>query len=133
VKIAILFGLTLINIYFSVNLSVGDRYMARLNKWYSLALENNWNEASKLEKKLDQADLKWFKDKYKSENLKKRLNQLTIKSNKNADDWMEIAQIQNGLNDKTAEKEAIKIAHESDLIRSDIEKIYFSSFFSAAF
>jgi len=133
VKIAILVGLTLINLYFFVNFSVGDRYVARLNNWYSLALENKWSDANKLEKNLDQADLKWFKDKYKTENLKKRLNELTVKINKNTDDWMEIAQIQRGLNDKTAEKQAIKTAHELDLIRSDVEKIYFSSFFSAAF
>ena len=126
-KIAILFGLTLINIYFSVNLSVGDRYMARLNKWYSLALENNWNEANKLEKDLDQADLKWFKDKYKSENLKNRLNQLTIKTNKSADDWMEIAQIQNSLNNQIEQKQALKNAYDLDPIRADIEKIYYSN------
>jgi hypothetical protein len=128
VKIAILVGLTLINLYFSVNLSVGDRYVARLNKWYELALNNKWSEASKLEKKLDQADLKWFKDKYKAENLKKRLNELTIKTNKSADDWMEIAKIQSGLGDKIAEKQAIETALKLDPIRGDIEKVYFSSF-----
>lgn len=121
-------GLTLINLYFSVDLSVGDRYVARLNKWYELALNNKWGEASKLEKKLDQADLKWFKDKYKSENLKKQLNEKIIKTNKSADDWMVIAKIQSGLNDKNAEKQAIKTAYELDPIRSDIEKVYFSSF-----
>lgn len=123
-----LVGLTLINLYFSIDLSVGDRYVNRLNKWYSLALENKWDEAGKLEKKLDQADLKWFKDKYKAENLKKQLNELTVKTNKNADDWMMIAQIQSGLGDKNAEKQAINTAHELDLIRTDIEKVYFSSF-----
>ena len=121
-------GLTLINLYFSVNLSAGDRYVVKLNKWYSLALNNKWTEATKLEKNLDQADLKWFKEKYKTENLKKRLNELTIKFNKNADDWMSIAQIQSGLGDKNAEKQAIKTAHELDPIRADIEKVYFSSF-----
>ncbi len=101
--------------------------MARLNKWYSLALENNWNEANKLEKDLDQADLKWFKDKYKSENLKNRLNQLTIKTNKSADDWMEIAQIQNSLNNQIEQKQALKNAYDLDPIRADIEKIYYSN------
>lgn len=121
-------ALTLINLYFSVDLSVGDRYVARLNKWYELALDNKWSTATKLEKKLDQADLKWFKDKYKTENLKKQLNELTVKTNKSADDWIRIAKIQSGLNDKNAEKQAVKIAHELDPIRSDIEKVYFSSF-----
>ncbi len=124
----ILIGLTLINLYFSVNLSVGDKYVARLNKWYDLALNNKWTEAEKIEKDLDQADLKWFKEKYKAENLKKRLNELTIKTNKTADDWMTVAQIQSGLGNKDAEKQAIKTAYELDPIRSDIEKVYFSSF-----
>jgi len=128
VKIAILVGLTLINFYFSINLSGGDRYVNRLNKWYKLALENKWSEATKLAKSLDQADLKWFKEKYKPENLKKRLNELTVKTNKSANEWMEIAQIQSGLGDKNAEKQAIKMAHELDPIRADIEKVYFSSF-----
>jgi len=128
VKIGILVTLTLINFYFSVDLSVGDRYVNRLNKWYSLALENKWDEAAKLEKKLDSDDLKWFKDKYKSENLKKRLNELTIKADKSADDWMEIAKIYSGLGNRESQKQAIKTAHEMDPIRADIEKVYFSSF-----
>lgn len=126
-KIAILVALTLINLYFSVNLSVGDRYVARLNKWYSLALENKWSEATKLEKKLDGADLNWFKDKYKMENLKKQLNELMVKNNKSADDWMIIAQIQSSIN-KEEMRRAIENAHQLDPIRSDIEKVYFSSF-----
>lgn len=124
----ILIAITLLNLFWSVNLSAGDRYVNRLNKWYSLALENKWDEARKLENKLDLADLKWFKEKYKAENLKKRLNELTIKANKSADDWMEIAQIQGGLGNKVAQKQAIDTAHKLDPIRSDIEKIYFSSF-----
>lgn len=120
-------GLTLINLYFSVNLSGGDRYVNRLNKWYSLVLDNNWNEANKLEKKLDPADLVWFKDKYKIENLKKQLNKLMVKKDKSADDWMTIAQIQSGIN-KEEMKRAIEKAHQLDPIRSDIEKVYFSSF-----
>lgn len=126
-KIAILVVVTLINLLWVVDLSTGDRYVAKLNKWYSLALNNKWDEAGKLEKSIDPADVKWFKDKYKAENLKKRLNQLTVKTNKNADDWMEVAQIQSGLGDKDAEKQAIKTAHEMDPIRADIEKVYFSN------
>lgn len=127
VKIAILITLTLINLYFSVNLSVGDRYIARLNRWYEMALENNWQQANKLESSLDQVDLKWFKDKYRPENLKKQLNELTVKTDKSADDWMKMAQIQGGLNNFEDQKNAIKMAHEKDPIRADIEKIYFSN------
>jgi len=52
---------------------------------------------------------------------------LTVKTNKSADDWMEIAQIQSGLGNKSAEKQAIESAHNLDPIRKDIEKVYFSS------
>ena len=110
-----------------MNLSAGDRYVNKLNKWYELAMNNKWSEANKLEKSLDIADIKWFKEKYKAENLKKRLNELTIKMNKNADDWMAIAQIQGGLDNKEGQKQALLNARNLDPIRSDIEKVYFSS------
>lgn len=126
-KIAILVTLTLINLYFSVNLSAGDRYVARLNNWYSLAVDGNWDEAKKLENKIDSADIAWFTEKYRPENLKKQLNELTVKTNKNADNWMKIAQIQTGLGNKSAEKEAIKTAYEMDPIRKDIEKMYYGN------
>lgn len=106
---------------------MGDRYVNRLNKWYELGLSGKWDEASRLEKSLDSADIAWFKEKYRPENLKKQLNEMTIKVNKNADDWMIIAQIQNGLNNKDAEKQAIKNARDMDPIRADIEKIYFAN------
>ena len=126
-KIAILIGLTLINLYFSANLSVGDRYINRLNRWYELGLAGKWEEVSKLEKTLDSADIVWFKEKYRPENLKKRLNELTVRPNKSADDWMKMAQVQGGLNDKEGEKLSLKNAHDLDPIRADIEKVYFAN------
>lgn len=90
-------------------------------------MENKWSQAASLEKSIDPADILWFKEKYKAENLKKRLNELMIKDNKSADDWMVIAQIQSGIN-KEEMKRAIERAHQIDPIRLDIEKIYFSSF-----
>ena len=106
---------------------MGDRYVNRLNRWYELGLLGKWEEASKLEKSLDSADIIWFKEKYRPENLKKQLYEMIIKNNKSADDWMTIAQIQSGLNNKDAEKQAIKNAREMDPIRMDIEKIYFAN------
>ncbi|MFA7301412.1 MAG: hypothetical protein WC069_03815 [Candidatus Shapirobacteria bacterium] len=126
-KITLLIGLTLINLLWSINFSAGDRYVAKLNRWYELAMENKWSQAASLEKSIDPADILWFKEKYKAENLKKRLNELMIKDNKSADDWMVIAQIQSGIN-KEEMKRAIERAHQIDPIRLDIEKIYFSSF-----
>lgn len=81
-----------------------------------------------MEKGLDTADTEWYKNRNKAEDLKKRLNELSVKNNKSADDWMEMASIQSRLQKTDEAKVSVKKAYELDPIRSDIEKIYFSSF-----
>jgi len=126
--VPVLVWITLINFFSVVKISSGERYMTKLNKWYQLASRGKWAAATKLEKSLDPADTEWYKNRNKAEDLKIRLNELTIKSDKNADDWMEMASIFARLQKTDEAKEAVKKAHELDPIRSDIEKIYFSSF-----
>jgi len=124
----LLIAITLINLFSVMKFSAGERYVARLNRWYSLASLGKWTAANKLEKRLDPADTEWYKNRNKAEDLKIRLNELTIKSDKTADDWMEVASIQSRLQKTDGAKVSVKKAHELDPIRSDIEKIYFSSF-----
>lgn len=126
--VPVLIWITLINFFSVVKISAGERYVARLNRWYWLAGSGKWTAAIKLEKKLEQADVEWYKNRNKTEDLKIRLNELTVKSNKTADDWMEIASIQSRLQKTTESKGSVKKAYDLDPIRSDIEKIYFSSF-----
>jgi len=60
------------------------------------------------------------------ETIKKTLNSLIVKSPKTPDDWIEITKIYLQLNNPTEAKKAILQAQKLDLIRSDIEKIYFN-------
>jgi hypothetical protein len=126
--VTVLIWVTLVNLFSMVKISAGERYVERLNRWYWQASRGKWIAAAKLEKKLNLADIEWYKNRNKTEELKKRLNELAIKGNKNADDWMEMASIQSRLQKTTEAKDSVKKAYEMDPIRSDIEKIYFSSF-----
>ena len=107
-------------------MSHGENYYLRLQKWYLLANNGNWTEAQKLETKLETGDIEYFKKMNNPEELIKRLNELTIKSDKNADDWVEIGVILYRNGKQKQGFEAIERAHKMDPIREDISKIYFT-------
>jgi len=116
----------LVNIVKIWPISRGDRYYQRLQRWYILANKNQWTEAKKIAKKLRDEDIVDFTQKNSDVQLKKRLNELTIKSTKSADDWMEIAVIDYRLNLRDEAYKAITSAYKLDPIREDISKIYFT-------
>ena len=116
----------LINIGKIWPISAGERYYQRLQKWYVLANRGEWQEADKLALKLKSEDIVYFTQKNNEEQLKERLNELTIRATKNADDWMEIAIINYRLNQKEEAFKAIEKAHKMDPIREDVSKIYFT-------
>lgn len=107
-------------------MSRGENYYLRLQKWYLLANKGDWTEAQKLETKLEAEDISFFKKANKPEELIKRLNELTIKSNKNADDWVEIGVILYRSGKQKQGYEAVEKAHKMDPIREDISKIFFT-------
>lgn len=116
----------LVNIVKIWPISKGDRYYQRLQKWYILANKNEWGEAEKMAKKLRSEDITDFINKNRDEELKRRLNELTLKSDKNADDFMEMAIIFYRLGKKDEAYKNITSAHDLDPIREDISKIYFT-------
>ena len=107
-------------------ISKGERYFRRLERWYMLAKRGDWEKAGKLENKIKAEDTGYYKKNNKSEELKKRLNELTVMEQKNAEEWMETALIFYKLGKKEEVYEAISKAHEIDPIREDINKIYFT-------
>ena len=107
-------------------ISRGDDYYQRLQNWYLLANKGDWEGAQKLETKLNADDVEYFKKMNKPEELIKRLNELTIKSNKNADDWVEMGVILYRSGKQKQGFEAIEKAHKMDPVREDISKIYFT-------
>lgn len=107
-------------------LSKGERYFRNLQKWYEAASVGDWEKAGKLEKNLKQEDLIYFKENNKSEELKKKLNELTLKDNKSSDDLAEMAVICYRLGKREDAITWIKEAKKMDPIREDISKIYFT-------
>lgn len=105
--------------------SVGERYYGRLSLWYLYAQKGDWSLASKLENKLDQADLINYKSTHRPQELRKTINRLVYKSNKTANDWVELARIQLILGQLQDATESITKAHQLDPIRDDISAIYY--------
>jgi hypothetical protein len=105
--------------------SKGDKYYRTLQKWYFYAQKENWVKANSFEKKLDYVDIALFKENNQLDFLQKKLKKIEIKNDKTADDWIKIAQIYAKLGKKDKAFLAVKQAKESDLLRSDIETLYF--------
>lgn len=109
----------------SASLKQGESYQGYLNLWHFLAQTGDWNNASKLESKLDMADISYFKTAYQPEILKNNLNVLNSKENKSPDDYIELARINSFLGNNKESIENIKTAYQLDPIREDISKLYY--------
>ena len=107
-------------------ISYGERYFQNLQKWYLLANKGEWDKAKEIEKYLKTADIENFSKKNKADELTKRLSEINMRGQKNADDWMEIAVLLNKLNKKDEAYVAIENAYKLDPIREDISSIYFT-------
>lgn len=107
-------------------MSKGEQYCRRLEEWYLLAAKGKWNEAGKIAIQLKAGDISAFIESNRSEELKKKLNELTVKNPKNADDWMEMAMVFYRLDRKDEAYKAINNAYKLDPIREDISKVYFT-------
>ncbi len=122
----VLFSDNLTNLKFATtSFSVGDRYYAKLNLWYYFAKRGDWSNADKIEASLDPSDLLAYKKTHEPSELKKYINELTVKSNKSIEDWVELARIQNIIGKTVESKESLKRAYELDPIRDDISQIYY--------
>lgn len=126
-SISILFFIVFSYFYQDIfSFSQGDKYFNRLNYWYELVKIGQWDKASKLENKLENDDIRYYKDKYLPSAVEKRLKEIYQIKKKTIDDWLEITQMETLLNHRKEAYQAIKEAYKIDPIRSDIEKIYFT-------
>lgn len=107
--------------------SKGDQYYSRLTRWYKYAQVGDWDKASSLESKLDQADLIVFKKMHHPLELKKYVNSLVLKSDKSTEDWLELSRVQAILGKPTESLEALTRAKDLDPIRDDISKLYYQT------
>ena len=107
------------------SLSAGDRYFGRLSLWYYYAKRDDWTNAHLLENRLDQVDISDYKNTHDPSELKKYLNELEIKPNKTAEDWLELAKVQNILGKTGEAVNSVAKALSLDPLRDDISRIYY--------
>jgi len=107
------------------SLSVGQSYFSRLSLINYFAVSGDWNQAQKLAKDADPADTALIFSTLHPDKLKNRLNQLVYKSNKTADDYVQIAKIyfQLGQSDQTLDN--LELARQTDPIRQDLQTLYY--------
>lgn len=103
----------------------GESYQGVLNFWYLMAQNGDWESASKIEQHLDPADISKYKTIYSPEELKKKSDYLSSKSNKTSDDWVELAKVQSMLGNTSEAKKSLENAYKADPIRDDIQKLYY--------
>jgi len=102
-------------------------YLGRLKLWYLLVQNNDWASASTLESDLNQDQIKNYKLAHQPSELQKKLTELESNSSKTPDDYLEIARFQSLLGLSTQAIDSIKKAHQLDPIRSDIDRLYYST------
>jgi tetratricopeptide (TPR) repeat protein len=107
------------------SISTGDRYYGRLSLWYYYAQKGDWTNAHLLESQLDPVDLAGYKDAHDPIALKKYINNLEVKPNKTAEDWLELAQVQYLLGKTGEAVNSVGRAFALDPIRDDISRIYY--------
>jgi hypothetical protein len=102
-------------------------YLGRLNLWSLLVQNNDWVAASSLESKLNQDQIKNYKLTHQPSELQKKLAELNDNSPKTVDDYLEIARVQSILGLSTQALDSIKKAHQLDPIRSDVDRLFYST------
>ncbi len=108
------------------SLNKGDSYASRLNFWRLLVQNNDWFEASKLEANLNQTEISDYKFQNQPDQIKQRIVSISQKSLKNTEDYVQLAKLYSLINNSNNSFEAIKIAHQLDPIRDDIDQLYYS-------
>ena len=126
------FGL-LFNFYFftfppgrvsPLSLSVGDRYYSHLSDWFFFARNNHWADADKIEPHLDLDDINFYKSIHHPDQIQQNIDQLSAKTNKSIEDWLELAKLQLRIGDEQAASQSLNQARQLDPIRDDINQFY---------
>lgn len=110
-----------------LSFSKGERYLARLTLWQLLIDNQKWELADEQEKYLNPADVVIYKVKYHPDEIKKQLNNIVIKSDKTAQDYIEIARLQVKLGKHSEAQNSLLIAKNLDPVRDDLNSLFFDS------
>ncbi len=137
--IFILFFIVVLNLYslytnpdlytrFKIQLSSlkgSTNYLGRLGLWQLLVQNNDWDNATTLESKLNSFQVEKYKLAYLPQQLQIKLSQFNNQEIKTADDYLQLAKIQSILGMSPEAIESIKKAHQLDPIRSDIDRLFY--------
>jgi tetratricopeptide (TPR) repeat protein len=104
----------------------GNSYIGRLNFWYLLAQNGDWDSAKLIETDLDSADISDYRSKHQPQELQKTAGEFLAKTNKTADEWIELAKIQSMLGQNDEALKSVTEARKIDPIRDDIDKLYYT-------
>jgi len=107
------------------HLSAGDNYYYRLRMWYLFAADNDWETANNIALKLDPVDTENYRLAHDPAELKKNLNRLVFKTNKTAQDWLELGRVQYIIGKIDDAKNSFSQAHHLDPVNNDISRLYF--------
>lgn len=110
------------------SLSSGQRYYSRLSLWYHYAQAGDWSSADNLEASLDPSDIFFYKVAHEPSELKKYINNLTVKSDKTIEDWLELSRIQYILGKTDSAGRSLLQAKNLDPVRDDISQMYYQLF-----
>lgn len=108
------------------SLSGSTSYLGRLDFWHLLVQNNDWENASTLEDKLNQNQVVDYKFNHQPQELLKKITQLETNYQKTADEYVQLAKAQSLLNQNNQAIDSIKKAHQLDPIRSDVDKLFYS-------
>jgi hypothetical protein len=100
-------------------------YLGRLNFWYLLVQNNDWENAAILESKINSDQVNSYKLSYQPQQLQNKLTQINSQEIKTADDYLQIAKIQSVLGLSSQAIDSIKKAHQLDPIRSDVDRLFY--------
>ncbi|MFA5532611.1 MAG: hypothetical protein WDA13_03375 [Candidatus Shapirobacteria bacterium] len=101
-----------------------SNFIGRLNLWYFFASKNDWDNAAKFESDLNQIEV--FKLNNQPAKLNQRVTELKSKTNKDAQDYLNLAKTQSLLGFNQEAIESIKQAHQLDPIRPDLDQLFYS-------
>jgi hypothetical protein len=101
-------------------------YLGRIDFWHLLVQNGDWNNASFFENKLNQDQVADYKLNHQPEQIKKKINELEMNDEKTSDNYVQLAKNQSLLGQNQQAIDSIKKAHQLDLIRSDIDKLFYS-------
>ena len=108
-----------------VSLSPAQRYQGWLSLYRYYVEKHQLTLAKTIEPLLNNEDTAALKSEYYPEEIARTLNVLQYQTNKTPENWIEIAKLQLKMGLTSQAKETLRFAHEKDLIREDLEKLYF--------